>query len=130
VQQDVGRLERLDAPDEQQQDGVGRHAEAGAGGAGLAGTEVLEVDPGRDGRHAGRVGVVEVDELAGLVRGVGDEPVGGLDDLLLADDPAQRLRSVALGQREVLHLGEVCAVCTSGTPQRSLASQPTCPDSQ
>jgi hypothetical protein len=27
-------------------------------------------------------------------------------------------------------LASVCAVCTSGTPQRSLASQPTCPDSQ
>ncbi len=24
----------------------------------------------------------------------------------------------------------VCALCTSGTPQRSRASQPTCPDSQ
>jgi len=29
-----------------------------------------------------------------------------------------------------LTLARVCAVCTSGTPQRSLASQPTWPDSQ
>jgi hypothetical protein len=91
---------------------------------------VLEVDPGRDRRHAGRVGVVEVDELAGLVRRVGDEPVGGRDDLLLADDPAQRLRSVALGQREVLHLGEgVRGVHERDAP--ALARQPAdLPDSQ
>ena len=30
----------------------------------------------------------------------------------------------------VFTLAIVCIVCTSGTFQRSLASQPTCPDSQ
>ncbi len=106
VEQDVGRLERLDAPDEQQQDGVGRHPEAGAGGSRLAGAEVLEVDAGGDGDDALDVGAVEVDQLARLVGGVGDQPVGGLDDLLLADDAAQRLGGVAVGEREVLHLGQ------------------------
>ena len=51
------------------------------------------------------VGVVEADELAALLVGVGDQPVGGVDDLGLADGPRGRLRVVAGGQREVLDLG-------------------------
>ena len=48
------------------------------------------------------VGVVVPDELAGLVGGVGDEPVGGLDDLGLADLATARLEGVALGAVQVL----------------------------
>ena len=50
--------------------------------------------------------VVQLGELRRLGRGVGDEPGGGVDHLLLADDPRCRLGSVTLGERGVLHLGE------------------------
>ena len=53
----------------------------------------------------GRVGVVQVDQLPGLEVGVGDQHVGGLDHLLLADDAGVRLGGVALGQGVVLDLG-------------------------
>ena len=46
-----------------------------------------------------RRGAVEVDELARLDRGVGDQLVGLVDHLLLADHPGPRLRRVAGGQR-------------------------------
>jgi hypothetical protein len=91
VQQDVGRLERLDAPDEQQQHGIGRDAELGPRECGLTGPEVLEVDARRDGDHPLDLGAVQVDQLARLVVGVRDQAVRGRDHLLLADHPAQRL---------------------------------------
>jgi hypothetical protein len=49
---------------------------------------------------------VELDQLAGLVARVDDQPVAGFHHLLLADDAAQRLRGVAVGEREVLDLGQ------------------------
>ena len=54
---------------------------------------------------ASRVGVVELDELLGLEVGAGDEHVGGLDHLLLADHPGQRLGRVTVGHGVVLDLG-------------------------
>ena len=42
----------------------------------------------------------------GLVRGVGDQPVGLGRDLVLADQPGQRLGRVAVGEGGVLHLGQ------------------------
>ena len=62
--------------------------------------------PGRDDERARGVGAVVLDELAGLLVGVGDQPVGLGDHLLLADHPGARLGPVALGQRRVLDLGE------------------------
>ena len=38
-----------------------------------------------------RVGAVQLDQLAPLLGGVGDQPVGETDDLLLAGDAADRL---------------------------------------
>ncbi len=105
-QQHVGRLQRLQAPDEQQDGRMRGHPEPGARGGRLTGAEHLEIDARRDDIDAGLRGVVELGELRRLGRGVGDEPGGGVDDLLLADDPRRRLGSIALGQRGVLHLGE------------------------
>ena len=106
VQQHVGGLERLDAADEQQHDASCRHADGAAGGGAVAGREPVEVDAGRDDERARRVGAVEPDELAGLLVGVGDQPVGLGDHLLLADHAGARLGPVALGERRVLDLGQ------------------------
>ncbi len=57
-----------------------------------------------DGDLAG-VGGVVVDQLVGLAGGVGDQAVGGVDDLRLADDAGGRLGGVALGEGGVLDLG-------------------------
>jgi hypothetical protein len=84
---------------------------------------VLEVDAGGDGDHALDVGVVELDELAGLDGGVGHEPVGGVDHLLLTDHAGARLGPVAVGQGEVLDLRQgVRGVHQRGAP--ALAGQP------
>ena len=79
---------------------------ARAGGRPAAGGEAVEVDAGRDDEGAGGVGAVEPHELAGLLLGVGDEPVGLGHHLLLADDPGPRLGAVADRQRLVLDLRE------------------------
>jgi hypothetical protein len=55
-------------------------------------------------RSTAGVGVVEVDQLLGLDVGVGDQHVGGLDHLLLPDDPGRGLGGVADGQGVVLDL--------------------------
>ena len=66
--------------------------------------EDVEVDAGVDDLDPAGVGVVQVDQLLGLEVGVRDQQVGGLDDLLLADDPGERLGDVAVGERVVLDL--------------------------
>ena len=55
--------------------------------------------------HASGVGVVQLEELAGLDVGVRDQHVGGLDDLLLADHTSRRLERVPHRERRVLDLG-------------------------
>ena len=92
--------------------------------------EDVEVDPGMDDLDPAGLGVVQVDQLLGLGVGVGDQHVGGLDDLLLTDHPGRRLGGVAVGQGAFLTFAIVCIECTSGTPQRSRASAPTWPESQ
>ena len=62
--------------------------------------------PGGTTRVRDGVGAVEADQLAGLLVGVGDQPVGLGDDLLLADDAGAGLGPVAVGQRLVLDLGQ------------------------
>jgi hypothetical protein len=69
-----------------------------------AGYEDVEVDAGVDDVDPSGIGAVLLDQLGGLCRGVGDEPVGGVDDLLLADQAAERLGGVAGGQGGVLDL--------------------------
>ena len=101
-EKDVGRLQRLQPADEEQQVGVLGDAEAAARGPLRAGREQTEVDARRDGHDLSGVGAVEVDELVGLLVGVGDQPVGGRDDLGLADRPGRGLRGVTVGQRQVL----------------------------
>ena len=104
AQQDVGSLERLEPPHEERDDRVGGQAQPGAGVALRTRDEDAEVDAGVHDLDAGRVRGVQVDQLARLQVGVGDEHVGGLDDLVLAQQPGVRLRGVTLGERGVLDL--------------------------
>jgi hypothetical protein len=101
-QEDVGRLQRLEAADEEQEVGVLRDAETAAGSAPRAGGEQAEVDARGHGHDLAGVGAVEVDELVGLLVGVGDQAVGGGDDLGLTDRAGSGLGGVTLGQRQVL----------------------------
>ena len=85
---------------------VGRQAERGPGGGPVAGGEHARGRrPGGTTRDPAGVGVVQLDQLAGLVVGVGHEPVGGLDDLRLADLAPRRLGRVTVGQLGVLDPG-------------------------
>ncbi len=103
MQEHVRGLQRLDAAGEHQHHRVLGQAEAAAGRG--RGTEHVEVDAGVHDLDAGRVGVVQLEQLLGLDVGVRDQHVGGLDDLLLADHPGRRLGGVADGERGVLDLG-------------------------
>ncbi len=106
MQQDVGGLQRLYPSGEQGDEGVLGQSEPGPrGGAAVGGAEAFEVDAGVDDGGAGGVGVVVVDELARLLGGVGDEPVGGAHDLRLADHAGGGFGGVARGERGVLDLG-------------------------
>ena len=69
------------------------------------GLEDVEVDARRHDDDLARVGVVQLDQGLGLVVGVGDQPVGRLDDLGLADLAARRLGAVTAGERVVLDPG-------------------------
>jgi hypothetical protein len=122
VQQDVGRLERLDAPDDSSTTASGGTPSLVRARVASPGRKCSRSTPGGDRDHAVDLGAVRSTSSRALVGSVRDQAVGGLDDLLLADDAAQRLRRVPFGEREVLDLARVCAVCTSGTPQRSEAS--------
>jgi len=73
---------------------------------GRAGGEGRQIDARRHDVDAARVGAVVLHELVPFLAGGRDEPVGLGDHLLLADDPAQRLRRVAGGQGSVLDLAE------------------------
>ena len=65
AQQHVRRLERLDAPDEQQRQRVGAQARAGRGRRRAGpGVNTSRSTPGAIGAHPARVGAVELDELA------------------------------------------------------------------
>ncbi|ODQ85276.1 hypothetical protein BFG51_05480 [Dietzia alimentaria] len=68
-----------------------------------AGGVLLEVGAGRDDVGMRGVGVVVVDEFAQFVGGIGDEPVGGVHDLLFTDPPGLGLGGVPLGEDRVLH---------------------------
>ncbi len=91
---------------------------AGAGFGALGeGAEAVEVHAGVDDGDLGRVGGVVPDQLVGLLGGVGDQPVGGGDDLGLADDAGGGLGGVAVGQVGVLDLGHgVHGVHQGGAP--------------
>ena len=69
------------------------------------GVNSLRSTPGCTTSTRAGLGVVQLDQLARLDVGVGDQHVGGLDHLLLADQPGDGLGGVALGERGVLDLG-------------------------
>ena len=94
------------------------------------GRNTVEVDAGVHHLDAGRVRVVQLEQLLGLEVGVRDQHVRGLDDLLLADHPGGGSGVSPLASDAFLTLAIVCIECTSGTLQRSRASAPTCPESQ
>ena len=133
AQQHVGGLQRLDPADEQQ------HVTRPAAGRAGAGPRRCGAGPedgrgrrrGSRPRPAARSAPYSSTSSRGLVGGVGDQPVGGLHDLLLADHAGRAARACRRRRAAAfLTLAMVCMECTSGTPQRSLASQPTWPDSQ
>ena len=82
-----------------------RQPELLARGVGVPRPEHGQVDPRVDDLDPAGVGVVQVDQLLGLEVGARDQHVGGLDHLLLADDPGRRLGGVADGHGVVLDLG-------------------------
>ena len=104
IEDDVGCLERLDPPGEQQQRGVGRDVEQLAGDVLAAGLEHLEVDAGMHHGDSVGIGVIELDQLASFLRRIGDQLVGETDDLLLAVDAADRLGRITFGELGVLDL--------------------------
>ncbi len=106
AQQHIGRLERLDAADERQHRLVGVEPEGSAGGALVSRREHLQVDAGVNHVDAGRVGVVQRNQLLRFVFGVDDQPVRLVDNLLFADGTQRRFWRVAVGQRGVLHRGQ------------------------
>ncbi len=108
LHQHVGGLERLDPADEQQHVGVGGQSQPPArrpAPVRPTGGEDAEVDPGRHDRDLAGVRAVEGAQLVRLVVGVRQQPAGGRDHLLLPDQPAGRLRCVALGEGGVLDPG-------------------------
>ena len=105
-QQDVGRLERLNPPGEHEHDRVRRDAEVAPGQPPRPGPEGGQVHPGADRRDPAGRRVVELDQLARLGVGVGNDPVSGGDDLGLAADPEIWLGSVAPREGGVLDLAK------------------------
>jgi hypothetical protein len=126
AEQHVRGLQRLDAADEEQHVGVrGRRAASrGALGAGAARAEDAEVDARRDDRDpAGSASYRSMRSpasssvLATSRSGGGDPPAPRR-----SPGPAARGASPRASER-FLTLAIVCIVCTSGTFQRSAASQ-------
>ena len=72
----------------------------------VAGGEQVGVHAGGDHVDRQRIRPVELGQLAGLGRGVGDQPVGLGDHLVLADQPTAGFGIVGVGERGVLHLGQ------------------------
>ncbi|CAM5326022.1 hypothetical protein STENM327S_02569 [Streptomyces tendae] len=102
AQQDVGRLQGLYAArEERDQCVLAGEAQAGAGVAVRAvrpGAEPFEIHAGVDDGDLVAVGAVVADEFVGLLGRVGDQPVGGVDHLGLADDAVGGFVGVAVGQ--------------------------------
>lgn len=131
AQEYVGGLEGLDAAREEGHERVLGQAEPGTGGgAAVRGTEAFQVDAGMDDGDARGVRLVVAKQFPGLLDGVGDEAVGGAHDLGLADHARGGLGVSPAARLAFLTLAMVCMACTSGTPQRWAASQPTWPESQ
>ncbi len=72
----------------------------------ITGREHLQVDAGVHHVDAGRVGVVQRNQLLRFMFGVDDQPVRLVDDLLFTDGAQRRFRRVAVGKRGVLHRGQ------------------------
>ncbi|MGX1243553.1 hypothetical protein RKD46_004657 [Streptomyces pseudovenezuelae] len=118
AQQDVRGLQGLDAAREEGDQGVLGQAETGAGRRpAVRRAEAVEVHAGVDDGDLGGVGGVVVHEFLALLGGVGNQAVGGGDDLGLADDAGGGLGGVAVGQVGVLDLGHgVHGVHERGAP--------------
>src|SRR5699024_123209 len=101
----VGSFESLHATDEQEEFGVLPQADTFQRGPSITWCEVLQVDTGWDGADPVLTGPVVLSELVRLVVGVGDEPVGLADQLVLAPYADFGFSGVTLGQRGVLDAG-------------------------
>ena len=95
----------MNATDEEQDEGVGSEPEFGASLHLATGAEDVEIHSRmHDVDPSGRCGV-QVDELRGLLAGVGDETRGLVDDLLLADLAHRGLWAIAGRELAILDLG-------------------------
>jgi D-inositol-3-phosphate glycosyltransferase len=96
----------------------------------LAKVKNASLAPGDTPEPMGRtIGEEQVVTAADALVASTAEEAADLVDLYDADPAAVHV--VAPGAREAFFtLASVCMVCTSGTSQRSAASQPTCPESQ
>lgn len=104
-QQHVGSLERLDPADERHQRPAGQ-PETGPGRRPVAGGEQFQIHPGMHDVDPVRKSTVQRNQFGRLSFGVDDQPVRGVDHLLLTDRAQRRLRAVTVGQCGVLHRGQ------------------------
>ena len=86
----VGALERLDAPDEEEEAAVERETEGAPGLGPVPGTEEGVVDARRHDPDAPGVAAVERGDLVGLDAARGQDGVGALDDGRLGLGPPVR----------------------------------------
>ena len=102
AQQHIGGLERLNTPDEGQDELVGVQPERRPRRPSVAGCEGLQIHAGMHHVDARRIGVVKRNQLLRFVFGVDDQSVRLVDDLLLTDRAQRRFGCVAFGKRRVL----------------------------
>ena len=106
AQHDVGRLQRLDPPDERHHVFVERQPQRGPGRPAVTRTEHVQIHAGMNDVDSRRIGMVDRNQLPRFIIGVDDQPVRLVDDLLLPDRAQRRLGRVAVGQRRVLDRGQ------------------------
>ena len=105
-QQHIGRLQRLDAPDEGDDTFTGGQPQRGAGALAVPGCEGLQIDARMHDVDAARISVVQRNELVGFGFGVHDQPVGLVGNLLFADRAQRRFGGVPVGEGGVLDRGQ------------------------
>ena len=114
-----GAFEGLDPAGEHDHQLVRSEADGSSRGGTVAGGEQVGVNAGGHHVDRQRIRAVELGELAGLGSGIGDQPVGLGDHLVLPDQPAARFGLVGIGESGVLHLGQRVSGMHQRDPHRS-----------